>query len=253
MNFPGEGRTIKIESGPEYVYMHFSDAYVSLVFTVPDAKTSLPENATLSPSSDKNGINVKLKNNNAWVRDGASQNLIMENDNNKPEIQSVVWQGKEYSLMEIIEKQAELLEQYYVSRLGGNKEAVERIRQSTGLKKGDYLFRAVTSDELWKLKRNKSQYYTQNDPSANFENEKMYKGEDSQVRSFSGNTKEGYSGHIIRWRVEDPILYRYAGMKPPRIVPMFSHFIPDNLEISEDGINFKPFSDFLKQEKPKTP
>jgi len=181
MNFPGESKTSKIESGPEYVYMHFSDAYASLIFTVPDAKTLLPENATLAPSPDTKGINIKFKNNNAWTKDRASQDLTMENYNNRPEIISVVWQGKEYSLAEIIKKRAELLEEYYASRLGGNKEAVKQIRQSTGLKKGDNLFRAITSTELWNLKRNKSQYYTQNDPSANFETEKMYKSEKSHA------------------------------------------------------------------------
>jgi hypothetical protein len=244
-----ERKTIEIENGPEYVYMHFSDAYVSLVFTVPNATTLLPENATLTPGQNTEGINVKFKNNNAWVRDRGSQDLIMENYNNRPEIQSVVWQGKEYSLTEIIENRDELLEEYYASRLGGNKKAVEQVRQATGLKKGDRLFRAITSTELWKLKRNNSQYYTQNDPSANFENEKMYQSEDSQARSFSRNTEEGYSGYIIRWQVDDPILYRFAGMNPPRIIPMFSHFVPDNLQISKDGINFQQFSEFLAKEK----
>lgn len=250
MSFADEVKITKVENGPEYVYMHFSARFASLVFTIPNSRTILPENATLAPSSDTEGINIKLKNNNAWVKDGKySQDLITLNDKNIPEIESISWKGKQYTVSEIIEKRAELLEEYYASMLGGNKEAVTKLRQATGLQKGQYLFRAIRSDELAKLKVNKSQCYTQNDPSANFETEKMYRGEESQARSFSGNTQEGCSGRIVKWQIEDPILYRYAGMNPPRIVPMFSHFIPDNLEISEDGVNFQLFSDFLNQKE----
>lgn len=63
----------------------------------------------------------------------------------------------------------------------------------------------------------------------------MFQGENSQVKRYVGRQDHDYSGKIIRWQIEDPILYRPAGFSPPRVVPTFAHFLPAQIAISEDG------------------
>lgn len=110
------------------------------------------------------------------------------------------------------------------------------------MRQDSYLYRAVTADEIRRMKSGGNIFWNHLDPSANFESEDMYNGELSQVKHYAGRKEDGYSGSIIRWQIEDPLLYRPAGIGVRRITPMFTHYLKPGLEVSEDGGNtFNPF------------
>ena len=130
-----------------------------------------------------------------------------------------------------------MLERFFIQTLG-SKEAVQLLRtqnEATGLRKNSYLYRAVTNDEFRELQKDGCKYVSHLDPSANFENEEMYQSDSSQVKHYAKQAKQGYSGQIIRWKIEDPLLYRTAGLAARRITPLFTHYLPRDLEISIDG------------------
>ena len=220
---------------PEYIYQNFSQEFASLILTVPSKSTSLPENPVIKSSGV--GISVRLKNNGSWKAVGLGTEKLEPNSSNQtPEIESISINAKTFSFEEMVSNRNQLLQHFFVSVLG-SEEAVNKMRSMTGIQYGSYLYRAITDAEFRDLTRDKTKFVTHNDPSANFEDQRMFDGASSQVKQFA--SEAGYSGRILRWKVADPLFYRIAGMSPPRVSPLFSHFLPNDMEVSQDGKAFE--------------
>jgi len=230
----GEGGK-DVKGVPERTYFNIQPRFASLVFTVPHLKVDLPENSSLKPQGE---LSVSVLNNGRLQIDPVEPDILRGKDwTAKAEIESVNWHDEVISSQRLLAERKTLLGKYFVEMLG-SEDAVNQLRrsnESVGLREGSYLYRAVTEDELRKMKREGYQQYSFLDPSANFESEEMFNGEHSQVRHYFGKTEAGYSGSIIRWKLEDPVLYRTSGMAVRRVVPMFSHYIPRETEISNNG------------------
>jgi hypothetical protein len=242
---------------PDRVYMNMKPVFASAVLTVPRLNVDLPENVTLNP--DRNGLVVTLKNNGRYkVNPYDSNDVKGDNWDQHSDIEQVQWGEHNYSGQDIVTRRRELLEEFFKENLGGD-ENVSHMRhqlEQAGLGAGTHLYRAIKDSELRQLTREEgAKFISHLDPSANFESEAMFQGEHSQVKQYSGKKGDGYddySGHIIRWQLEDPLLYRTGGMGVPRVVPMFSHYLPAQLEISSDkGETFVPLGDFLQQRTSK--
>ncbi len=220
---------------PQNIYINLQPRFASLPITAPHLRVNLPENPTLQPQP--NMVVIKLRNNGRLKVNQFEPKQLDGNDwNQATEIESMEWQGKVYSGAELLAKRQQLLELYFETMLGG-KETVARLRQAneaSGLTEGSYLYRAVDQYELRRLEKDGYKEVSFLDPSANFENEEMYNGNQSQVKHYASQTEQ-YSGKIIRWKIEHPLLYRKAGLNPPRVQPMFSHYLPQAIEVSNDG------------------
>jgi hypothetical protein len=234
-----EPQGIRIQSSeptvPQDVYINLQPRFASLPITIPHLRVNLPENPTLQPQP--NMVVIKLKNNGRLKLNQFDPKLLDGRDwNQQTEIESMEWQGQTYSGTDLLAKRQQLLEQYFETMLGG-KEAVAQLRranEASGLVEGSYLYRAVDQFELQRIERESYKEVSYLDPSANFENEEMYNDSKSQVKHYAAQTEQ-YSGKIIRWKIEHPLLYRRAGLNPPRVQPMFSHYLPQTIEISNDG------------------
>ena len=237
-----EGIKPKEPQVPEKVYINLQPRFASLVFTVPNLEVDLPENVSLQRQGE---LSVALRNNGRFQLDrGGYQGISGKDWSVRTTIDDVQWYGESISGDDLLERRTELLNRYFVETLG-SEEAVQQMRaqnEAGGLRRDSYLYRAISEDEARKIKRDGNVYYSHLDPSANFENEEMYNGAHSQVKHYAARKEEGYSRSIVRWRIEDPLLYRPAGMAVRRITPMFSHYLRQDLEVSDDGgQTFKPF------------
>lgn len=237
-----EGIKPKEPQVPERVYVNLQPRFASIVFTVPNLEVDLPENISLQREGE---LSVALRNNGRFeLEQGGYQGVKGKNWAAKTTIDDVDWHGETISGEDLLAKRTELLNRFFVEMLG-SEEAVRQLRavnEAGGLRQDSYLYRAITQDEVRKMRRDGNVFFNHLDPSANFESEDMYNGEHSQVKHYAGRKEEGYSGNIIRWHIEDPLLYRPAGMAVRRITPMVSHYLRQDLEVSEDGGNsFKPF------------
>ena len=234
-----ESRSIRIVNAepiiPYNIYINLQPRFASLPITIPHLRVDIPENPTLQPQS--NMLVVKLKNNGRLKIDPHDPSELDGNDWEKGENGEWEWDGITYSGSELMVKRKELLEKYFETMLGGKNVVAQlkEIHETAGLKEGGYLYRAITQWELRDLERNGYKEVSFLDPSANFENEQMYNGDRSQVKQYVTQTEQDYSGKIIRWKIEHPLLYRRAGFNPPRIQPMFSHYLPIVIEISSDA------------------
>lgn len=220
---------------PERIFINLPPVFASLLFTIPHLQVDLPENPTLAPKGD---LSVTILNNEYLKRDPGGYNGLSGNNlKANTTIESVNWKGQIIPGQQLIQERKQLLNHFFVDSIG-SEEAVSALRQhmkQTGLQEGSYLYRAISDSELRELQNNGYRYVSHLDPSANFENEKMFSGEHSQVKHYAERTQDGYSGRIIRWKTEDPLLYRTAGMAVRRIIPMFSHYLPQEIEISNKG------------------
>lgn len=228
------------------VFYNLQNRFASLVFTIPNLDVGIPEDPTLTPKTD--GIVVVEKNSGKYARVRFSPDEIEVTDwSIKPHIDEVRWKGKTYTGEQLLAQKDQLLQEFFTDILGG-EENVGKLRiacEAAGLVKGSYLYRAISKPEYRQLSREGSKYVNYLDPSANFESEEMFNGEYSQVKQYASQGGEDYSGQIIRWKIQDPILYRRAGFNPPRVVPMFIHFLPAEIELSNDGgKTFKMYKDF---------
>jgi hypothetical protein len=254
MSEPGNNETrVSNETGrPEHVYINLEPRFTSVVLTVPRLDVDLPENPNAEPLPENTVI--VLKNNGRYKLASSPKNYayngldVDSTDYDKnPTIESIDWNGETFTGEEILAKRQELLEKFFRQVLGSeeNVQGVRSENEAAGLKRGSYLYRAIDKYDWRKLIKEKTKVYSHLDPSANFESEEMFQREHSQVKYYAGKTEEGYSGHIIRWKIEDPVLYRRAGMQALRVVPLFSHFLPSEIEVSEDrGETFKPLVSF---------
>lgn len=231
---------------PQNIFINLEPRFASLPITAPHLRVNLLENPTLHPQSDK--VVIKLANNGRYKPNLFDHQRLDGNDwNQQTEIESMEWEGEVYSGTDLLAKRDQLLEQFFEGALG-DKDAVTALRkvnEASGLSKDSYLYRAIDPWELKRLEKDGYKEVSYLDPSANFENEDMFDGNQSQVKHFASQTEQ-YSGSIIRWKIEHPLLYRRAGLKPPRVQPMFSHYLPKILEISRDGGN--TFSPILQRE-----
>lgn len=237
----GENAKPKEPQVPDKVYVNLQPRFASLVFTVPNLEVDLPENVSLRSEGE---LSVVLSNNGKFQIDQSGYQGVRGKDwNARTTITEVNWHGETISGDKLLAKRTELLNNFFVEMLG-SKDAVQQLRKQNeagGLRQGSYLYRAVTEDEIIKIRDVGNVYFSHLDPSANFESEEMYNGEHSQVKYYAGQKKKGYSGTVIRWHIEDPLLYRSAGMAVRRIVPMFSHYLRQDLEVSGDsGKTFVP-------------
>jgi hypothetical protein len=228
---------------PERVYINLSPIFASLIITVPNLQVNLPENPSIAPNGE---LSVIILNNGRLKRDPINIiGLSGANWNAQTTIESVNWHGKIILGQQLIKDRKQLLFKFFIDTLG-NKETVDTLRQQweqIGLHEGKFLYRAISNSELRELKENGCKYVSHLDPSANFESEDMFSSEYSQAKIYSSRTKDGYSGWIIRWKIEDPLFYRPAGLSVRRIVPMFSHYFPQEIEISNnDGESFNLFT-----------
>lgn len=103
----------------------------------------------------------------------------------------------------------------------------EALEIQSGVKKGDYLYRAVDTQEFNSIISDRKFFVREE---TNFENEEMFTG-DSQAKTFAN--QEGYSGHIIRFKTEGGF-YKKAWMSPQRIVSAVPHLV-ESIEILKDG------------------
>lgn len=219
------------------VYYNLQNRFASIVFTVPHLDVGMPENPTLQP--DAKGIVVVEKNYGRWKKKQFVDDIQVTDWKLRPRLDEVRWKGKTYTGEQLLEQKDQLLQEFFIDMAGG-EDNVRQLRvtsEAAGLTEGSYLYRAIGGSEYTQLQREGVKYVNHLDPSANFESEAMYNGENSQVKHYASKTGEGesYSGHIIRWKIQDPVLYRPAGLNPPRVVPMFAHFLPVDMEISIDG------------------
>lgn len=234
-----EPQAIRMQSAertiPQNVYINLQPRFASLPITAPNLRVNLSENPTLKPQSDM--VVIKLGNNGRLkVNQFDRERLDVCDWNQQTEIESMEWQGKVYTGAELLAKRQQLLEQYFETMLG-SKEVVFQLKQANeaaSLEGGSYLYRAIDQYELQRLERDGYKEVSFLDPSANFENEEMYSDAQSQVKHYAAQPEQ-YSGKIIRWKIEHPLLYRKAGLNPPRVQPMFSHYLPQAIEISNDG------------------
>jgi len=227
---------------PERVYVNLQPRFASLVFTVPNLEVDLPENISLQRQGE---LSVALHNNGRFHLDRSGYQGVNGKDwGAKTTIDDIRWHSETTRGEELIERRTELLNRFFVETLGG-EEAIKQMRtqyEASDLRRDSFLYRAITEKEVIKMRRDRNVYLSHLDPSANFENEEMYNDEHSQVKYYACRKDEGYSGNIIRWHIEDPLLYRPAGMQVRRITPLLSHYLRQDLEVSEDGgKTYKPF------------
>jgi len=220
---------------PQNIFINLEPRFASLPITAPHLRVNLPENPTLHPQSDK--VVIMLANRGKFKLNPFYHQRLDGNDwDQQTEIESMEWGGETYSGADLLAKREQLLEQFFETALGDKDTvaALRKVNEASGLSKDSYLYRAIDPWELAKLEKDGYKKVSYLDPSANFENEDMYGGDRSQVKHFASQTEQ-YSGSIIRWKIEHPLLYRRAGLNPPRVQPMFSHYLPKILEISRDG------------------
>lgn len=227
---------------PENVFINLEPRFASLVFTVPYLQVNLPENPTLLPKKDR--MVVRLKNNGRLqVNPYDTQQLDGKDRSQQTDIETIEWEGRIISGQELLTQRRQLLEEFFEKMLGGKTQVADlrKVNEQSDLTKGSYLYRAIGNSEQWRLEKERYKEVSFLDPSANFENEEMYNNQNSQVKHYSAKKGDEYSGQIIRWKIEHPLLYRRAGLNPPRIQPMFSHYLPQVIEISQDrGKTFVP-------------
>jgi hypothetical protein len=104
----------------------------------------------------------------------------------------------------------------------------QALEKQSGVKKGDYLYRAVDVQEFSRIIGDRKFFVREE---TNFENEEMFTG-DSQAKTFAN--QEGYSGHIIRFKTEGSF-YKKAGTSPQRIASVVPHLV-ESIEILKDGV-----------------
>lgn len=218
------------------VYYNLQNRFASIVFTVPHLEVGMPENPKLQP--DAKGIVVVEENNGRWKRKPFTDDVQVTDWKLRPRVDKIIWKGKEYSGEQLLEQKYQLLQEFFID-MAGSEDNVRQLRvtsEAAGLTEGSYLYRAISESEHRQLQREGVKYVNHLDPSANFESEAMYNSENSQVKHYAAQAGEGgdYSGKIIRWKIQDPVLYRTAGLNPPRVIPMFTHFLPADMEISSD-------------------
>lgn len=227
---------------PPYVYINMKPVFTPVALTIPSLEIDIPENPSDKP--DESGLVVKLRNNRRYEISERGQNGLRGRDwNLKTQIETVSVFGDTYSGEDVISRRPELLQAFFVHLLEGedNVETMTTAMENAGLVKDSYLYRAITASDLSALRQDGTICYSHLDPSANFESENMFQNPNSQVRMFAPKSEDGYTGDIIRWKIEHPLLYRTAGMAAPRVVPLFSHYLPP-VEISNDSGNiFTPF------------
>ncbi|OGE26464.1 hypothetical protein A3H85_02935 [Candidatus Daviesbacteria bacterium RIFCSPLOWO2_02_FULL_40_8] len=223
-------------TAPEFVYVNMDPRFASSVFTVPTLDTRLPENTDLQSTSK--GLTVRLINNGKFMSNKWNPERFDVKDwAISTPIDSVQIWDETLTGEELLERRRELIDEFLKRQLGSD-EAVRQTRgiiEQNGLQEGSYLYRAIREEELRRINRGEHPWFSHLDPSANFESESMFRSEGSQARYYAGKTGEDYSGKIIRWKIEEPLFYRPAGMMPPRVVPLFSHFAPKDIEVSSDG------------------
>lgn len=226
---------------PEHIYINMRPVFASVAFTAPSLDIDIPESPSYKPEGE--GMVITLKNNGRYQRSNQGHNGLTGKDwDLRAEIESVSVFGEIYIGQDLLTRRAELLQNFFAQMLGGNENVrgMTTAMEGLGLQQGSYLYRAISSSDYSQLQRNGTLCFSHLDPSANFESEQMYQDPHSQVRHYVSKTDEGYVGKIIRWQIEHPLLYRTAGMAVPRVIPLFSHFLP-KVEISENqGESFTP-------------
>lgn len=226
---------------PERVYINMRPVFASVAFTVPSLDADIPESPSYEPGNEE--MVITLKNNGRYQRSIQGHNGLTGKDwNLRTDIETVAVFGQTYTGEELLTRKAELLQNFFNQMLGGEQNAgrMAAAIEAAGLRQGSYLYRAINSGDYSRLKREGTLCFSHLDPSANFESEQMYQDPRSQVRHYVTKTDEGYAGKIIRWQIEHPLLYRTAGMAVSRVIPLFSHFLPQ-VEISENqGQTFNP-------------
>ncbi len=212
---------------PEKIYVNLDPLLITLVLTIPHLYVNLPENPSLE--AKVGSIVVTLKNNGKYQLDQNSPMGFKARDLNAlTEIESIDWQGMQYTGQELLSKRKELLNKFFTETLSG-EENVKVLRQQNtdaGLGIGRYLYKAIDFWGLQSLREEKSKFFSTQDQNAVFEIEQRFASPDSKVKS---------AEHIIKWQIEEPLFYRSSGIEHPEITPFFPHFLPPLIELSNDG------------------
>lgn len=229
---------------PEHIYINMQPVFAPVVLTIPNLQSDIPEN--VSAQRNESGMVITLKNNRRFQKSERGHNGLEARDwDIKTEIESVELFGEILTGKDLVTRRQELLQNFFVRMLEGeeNVAAMTEAMERAGLIQGEYLYRAITKSEYAQLLKDRTLCYSHLDPSANFENEAMFQSSGSQVKHFAPKSEEGYAGQIIRWKIEHPLLYKTAGMSSPRVIPLFSHYLPV-VEVSDDmGENFHQLMD----------
>ena len=222
---------------PEKVYVSFEKDLALVALTIP----SLTADLQMSPSLERDDslpLVVTFKNNGRWCK-GDRRGLSLYDYEAPPcEIESITLNGQEIKPEDVIADPEKYLQMGLESLFGGSEDVktMSAVLEGAGVKKGSYLYRAIGSTELRKLKEKpESPHFVafNRHPTTNFESQRMFDGEHSQAKRFARDGE--YSGHIVRFKIAHPMLYRPAGMAPPRIIPTLAHHLPREIEISDDG------------------
>ncbi len=227
---------------PVRIYINLPEVFAGVAFTIPNLTVDIPESPSLE--ADNSGMVISIINNGKYTRSRTGYNGISPVDFDiKTEIEGVDVFGGHYTGFDLTHRRKELLNGFFVHILKDEKvvEELARGNTATGLGQDQYLYRAITRGDWSNLQSEGTICYSHLDPSANFENEKMYESDTSQVKFYAQKTDQGYTGQIIRWPIEHPLLYRVSGGGSLRVAPFFSHYLPLSIEVSDNqGKSFTP-------------
>jgi hypothetical protein len=217
---------------PEFVYTSFPTDLAPIALTVLDEHCDLQTNPTIDRDPCA-AVSVKFINGGRFSFSNGQLDVASWVEGNY-KIHSVSFKdGPTLSVGEIL-KDRDFLLRKFLDTLEG-LDILGDISRQSGLAEGEYVYRAITTQEARDLNEGWNHRLTACNrmPTTNFESQSMFDSEGSQAKLY--HSKDNYSGDIIRFKIADSRLYRIAGFSPPRVIPNFAHYLPGDIEVSKDG------------------